>query len=303
MLTGLTPNTLYHFRARSRNGAGNLGVSVDGIFTTAAVPPDVTPPIVRAVVSSDITATSTTITWLTNENSDSQVEFGPTTTYGRTSPQNPMLFTNHLVTLTDLVPGTLHHYRVKSKDAAGNQTVSNDFTFTTLAGSGASVAQSVVWTNIVKATLSGTTLRKTAGCDGCESTAISQQMITAGSGYLEVPAYNANKEGRVGLMYVGRKVSSANIDYAVGVCTNGSISVRERGIYRMDTTCQTGDKFRIAIENGAVNYYKNGAVIYKSRVAPTYPLIAVEALFNIDASISNVVIDAGPTVIVSAPRK
>ena len=41
--------------------------------------------------------------------------------------------TSHSVHITGLAPGTIYHYRVKSKDAAGNPSVSADFTFTTAA--------------------------------------------------------------------------------------------------------------------------------------------------------------------------
>jgi hypothetical protein len=43
-VAGLSPNTLYHMRARSRDAAGNLGVSVD--VTLRTLPADVTPPVV-----------------------------------------------------------------------------------------------------------------------------------------------------------------------------------------------------------------------------------------------------------------
>ena len=42
----------------------------------------------------------------------------------------------HQVTLSGLAPGTLYHYRVKSRDAAGNLSVSGDFTFITTSGGG-----------------------------------------------------------------------------------------------------------------------------------------------------------------------
>jgi hypothetical protein len=41
--------------------------------------------------------------------------------------------TSHATALIELAPSTLYHYRVKSRDANGNLTISDDFTFTTLA--------------------------------------------------------------------------------------------------------------------------------------------------------------------------
>jgi len=74
-----------------------------------------------------------TITWTTNEASDSQVEYGPTTAYGRSTARNASLVTSHPQTLSGLTAGTLYHYRVKSQDAAGNLATSGDGTFTTAA--------------------------------------------------------------------------------------------------------------------------------------------------------------------------
>ena len=96
---------------------------------------DTTPPVISAVLSSAITTTGATITWATDENSDTQVEYGATTSYGSSSALNTSMVTSHNVTLTGLTSSTLYHFRVKSKDASGNLATSGDYTFTTL-GSG-----------------------------------------------------------------------------------------------------------------------------------------------------------------------
>src|SRR4029077_3949372 len=41
------------------------------------------------------------------------------------------LVVSHVVTLSGLAASTTYHYRVKSRDAAGNLAISADFTFTT----------------------------------------------------------------------------------------------------------------------------------------------------------------------------
>src|SRR5438034_4233875 len=50
------------------------------------------------------------------------------------STQNPALVTNHSVAFGGLASALVYHYRVRSKDAAGNLAVSGDLTFTTLGG-------------------------------------------------------------------------------------------------------------------------------------------------------------------------
>jgi hypothetical protein len=132
-IAGLTANTLYHYRVKSRDGAGNLATSADFTFTTA---PDTTPPTISGVSATGITAAGATISWTTNEVSDTQVQYGPTTAYGSSTTLAPAPVTSHSQALTGLTAGTLYHYRVKSRDAAGNLATSADFTFTTATPSG-----------------------------------------------------------------------------------------------------------------------------------------------------------------------
>src|SRR5206468_314119 len=124
--------TTYHYRVKSRDAAGNLAVSGDFTFTTAA-PADTTPPTISGVITSSLNATGATIAWTTNETSDSQVEYGTTTAYGSSTTLNTALVTSHSASLSSLASSTTYHYRLKSRDAAGNLQTSGDFTFTTAA--------------------------------------------------------------------------------------------------------------------------------------------------------------------------
>lgn len=99
----------------------------------AGAPGDTLPPAISAVAASAITTTGATVTWTTDEPSDSQAEYGPTTAYGTMTALDPVLVTAHVRGITGLTPSTLYHYRVRSRDAAGNLAVSGDFTFTTAA--------------------------------------------------------------------------------------------------------------------------------------------------------------------------
>jgi len=100
---------------------------VDYTFTT----PDVTAPVISAVTATNIAATGATITWTTDEAANSQVEYGPTTSYGSSTTLDTNQVTSHSVNLTGLTAQTTYHYRVKSSDAAGNPAVSADLTFAT----------------------------------------------------------------------------------------------------------------------------------------------------------------------------
>jgi phosphodiesterase/alkaline phosphatase D-like protein len=127
-LGGLTAKRLYHYRVKSRDAAGNLATSGDFSFTT----PDLSPPVISQVANTSVSGTSATIAWTTDEASDSQVEFGTTTAYGRMTPISAVMTTAHSQSLSGLTENTLYHYRVKSRDAAGNIAASGDFTFITI---------------------------------------------------------------------------------------------------------------------------------------------------------------------------
>ena len=131
-LSGLQPNTLYHFRVRSRDAAANLAVSGDVTFRTLAAP-DTTPPVITGVGASSVTTTGAVVRWTTNEASDSQADYGLTTAYGSVTALDATLVTAHARTLSGLQPNTLYHFRVRSRDAARNLAISGDVTFRTLA--------------------------------------------------------------------------------------------------------------------------------------------------------------------------
>jgi hypothetical protein len=130
-LAGLSAATVYHYRVKSRDGAGNLATGADLSFTTTGGA-DTTPPVL-SVIAAVPAATTATITWTSNEPADTQVEFGTTTAYGSSSTLATNLIMSHTVNLSSLTAATGYHYRVKSRDAAGNLATSADQTFTTLA--------------------------------------------------------------------------------------------------------------------------------------------------------------------------
>jgi len=82
-------------------------------------PPDTTPPVISAIQSA-VTAGGATLTWTTDEASDSQVDYGLTTTYGSSSTLDTNRVTSHSVAVSGLQASTLYHFRVNSRDAAGN---------------------------------------------------------------------------------------------------------------------------------------------------------------------------------------
>src|SRR5207247_8514944 len=76
-------------------------------------------PTISAVQAGAITPTSATITWSTDQVSDTQVQFGQTPSYGASTPLNSAAVTSHSANLSGLAPNTVYHYRAMSPNAAG----------------------------------------------------------------------------------------------------------------------------------------------------------------------------------------
>jgi hypothetical protein len=126
--TTTTLNGAHTLTAVARDAAENTATAV-GVSVTVAN--DTTPPVISSVSASNISSFAATIAWATNEASDSLVEYGPTTAYGNATVLNTNLVTSHSQTLGGLARNRWYHYRVKSRDAAGNLAVSGDFVFKT----------------------------------------------------------------------------------------------------------------------------------------------------------------------------
>jgi hypothetical protein len=134
----LTAGTTYEARVKSgssgvKDQAGTpLASDKVWTFTTqSAAQSDTTPPVISNVRVTNITATSATITWTTNEPADSQVKYGTTSSVTQTTPRDATVVTSHSVTVTGLTPNTSYFYRPVSRDAAGNLTNGGTNRFTT----------------------------------------------------------------------------------------------------------------------------------------------------------------------------
>ena len=95
---------------------------------------DTTPPTLSDVRAESITDTGAAIRWTSGEAADSIVEYGLTPSYGSATTLAPALVFAHSVSLSGLSPHTTYHYRVVSRDDGGNPSTSEDFSFTTAAG-------------------------------------------------------------------------------------------------------------------------------------------------------------------------
>lgn len=143
--TGLTPAQIIAKLRQTAAGAmpsfgflGDPGHPISNLYYgyLAAVDPprDTTPPVISAIAVSGISDTVATVSWTTDEASDSRVDYGTTTAYGLSS-SNAAPVTSHQVQLTGLAASTTYHFQVRSADGAGNVASSTDRTFSTIAAS------------------------------------------------------------------------------------------------------------------------------------------------------------------------
>jgi len=110
---------------------------------------DSTAPVITGVSTQAIGKTGAVIIWTTNEAATSQVVYKLTTSDGSATTQDTNLVTSHTVTLSGLTAGTSYNFKVKSKDASGNESVSQDYTLvTSKAGTlvGGIIPEDTTWT-------------------------------------------------------------------------------------------------------------------------------------------------------------
>ena len=108
-------------------------VNADAVrFYSASGGVDTTPPTISSV-SACPWYDGVAVSWTTNEASTSQVDYGPTASYGSTTTEDTNLVTSHTVYVLGLPTGTERHFRVRSKDGLLNTSVSGDYTWTTAA--------------------------------------------------------------------------------------------------------------------------------------------------------------------------
>jgi hypothetical protein len=152
---------------------------------------------------------------------------------------------------------------------------------------GTASGQEVIWVSAVNCAMKSGALEKSAGRDGAwDAAARSAQSITSGDGFIEFTAMDAGKVLFLGLARNPAGVDLTTIDFAIKLTASGAAEIRELNLYAGETRYAPGDLFRIAIERGAIKYYKNGALIHTSLQAATYPLAVSAVLGSSGARLS-----------------
>jgi hypothetical protein len=138
--TRMSTNDVLRFDAR--DGLGNVTVfdytvTQDDMDTGGFVRnitlyiPDTTPPIISNITVASVMKDSATITWETDELSDSLVKYGTESGNCTEIAYNATEVVYHSVDLLGLIPNTTYYYIVESIDPSDNSAESMEFNFTT----------------------------------------------------------------------------------------------------------------------------------------------------------------------------
>ena len=157
-ISGLTANTVYHFRIVATNSAGTRFGS-DRTFTTLSL---TGPPVAITNPATFIASFSSTLNGLLDPHgltTSVHFDYGPTTSYGLTTgPQSRTgnTYLNIGANVSSLTANTPYHFRIVASNSAGTSTGA-DKTFTTLTATGAPVVTTNAATNVTasSATLNG----------------------------------------------------------------------------------------------------------------------------------------------------
>jgi hypothetical protein len=156
------------------------------------------------------------------------------------------------------------------------------------------------WTAMVQVMPEGASLRKTAGCEGCDDAgAVSVAQITGAGEFVEfTPTWGHRLTAGLNTDTTNN-TSYSSLAFAFNFWADGGWDIRENNVYRKDGAYTAGDVFKITIEGTSLKYYRNGSLLHTSEVAPTFPLVLDTSLFTVSptASLTNARVVTGPTAV------
>jgi phosphodiesterase/alkaline phosphatase D-like protein len=140
-VTGLTPNTTYHFRVRAKNSNATTSFGADATLKTAeeGVPPA---PTVKTETATAVGTNGATLNAKVNpegsEVTECKLEYGQTEAYGSNVPCSPspgsgtsaVAVSGEVIALT---PNTTYHFRIRAKNGNPSTSFGADATFKTTA--------------------------------------------------------------------------------------------------------------------------------------------------------------------------
>jgi hypothetical protein len=133
VLAGLDPDTLYEVTVSSVDLAGNgptLGGPISARTLAAA---DVRPPVISNLRVENVTTTSATVRFATDEAATTELAFGTVSGALDGLAGSSALVTDHTVVLNGLTPGATYFLVASARDGSGNATATNESSFRTTA--------------------------------------------------------------------------------------------------------------------------------------------------------------------------
>ena len=145
----------------------------------------------------------------------------------------------------------------------------------------------VTWTDLVNATVVGTTLTKTGGITTDDAGAASTQQIT-GDGYVEWTNTTTNKIYWVGFTTVPNAgVLWTEINFGLSISGTDVDTVESGDNTPGVSTTVAGDVFRVSVDSNVVTYWKNGVLLATSVGTPTFPLFVDCSLMSLGSVVED----------------
>lgn len=145
----------------------------------------------------------------------------------------------------------------------------------------------VEWRNRANVKVTGAALEKTAGGNAWNGGAASTNLLLSGDGYAAVTASGTRFSYAFGLGSDDADQSMSDIDFALVVQPN-LLRIFEKGAWQADVgNYAAGDLLKVAIEDGAVKYYRNNIVLYTTHPDIKYPLRLDTSLLEEGSGIDN----------------
>ncbi len=183
-----------------------------------------------------------------------------------------------------------HTLTAIARNAIGNATTSAGVPVTV---TNLLARQDVTWINLVNAVATGSSIKKTTGCNGCADSGGASQQTIQGKGSLEFTASETTSQRFVGFGTATTGQQATGIRFSFNLRPGGVADIREHATYRATTRFVQGDVLRISVDNGVVTYRKNGVLIYTSKLSvPTQPMRVLAALYTKPCTVTQVTIAA-----------
>ena len=113
-MSGLSASTLYHYRVKSKDAAGNLATSDDFTFTTMASPDTIAPSVPANLSVSAVSSSQINLTWTASTDNVGVTGYKVFRGGSQVGTATGTSFSN-----TGLSPSTAYNYTVSGYDAAG----------------------------------------------------------------------------------------------------------------------------------------------------------------------------------------